>query len=221
MTITKFIQEISATRTNGIIVWADTSGFSAFARRTIELPEVMKNYVLALYNQCIQYQVETGGFLKHTGDGFFSFHEYHDELKPELVNEILGACIRLSDAMETIIKVNRFPRPDGFRVRVVEGPTWALTIVRSLPKDCDQEGCEMGVIHDYIGAQVIFGDKLLELYRKEPLICCSHIQEIGKQSGLYNFRKIIDPHERRIPDNVFKEDIEHLWAFSRNSAAPI
>lgn len=209
-----FITHVDTSRRQSIVIFGDTVGFSNFARRTSDQPEIHRAYLLDLYNIAFQYQEETGAFLKLLCDGFMFVHEFDAIPAANEIKNVLERVAHVQREVESAIRKVRYPRPDGFRTRVCMGITWAMRITRGAPEECAQEQCAYRYERDYFEYPTILAERMLHIRKHEvQLMCSQEIKEAveGVESA-FTFRKV--PTERRVPDGIFKEDLENLWQFS-------
>lgn len=205
------IKNVETKRREAVVVFCDTTGFSNFARRTADRPEVHTELLLSLYRRAHAYQVETKCFLKRECDGMMFVHVYDRRPAADDVIGVLLAIERFQKDCEATIRAIPYPRPDGFLVRVTMGVVWEMTITKEAPTGCAMEHC--GGLHeyDYWEYATILASRMLDSHKKEPRVCCQSVKEVAGRTRKITFSKL--PRERRVPDGVFPEDMQDQWAF--------
>jgi len=83
---------------------------------------------------------------------------------------LIGHSFNLADSIESIIQKTLYPRPIGFRIRVVAGYVWKLMATHTMKEKRKQT--------DYLGYPINLAARLLEVERDAPCLCHQSIEEI-------------------------------------------
>jgi hypothetical protein len=209
------VEEIQTSVGYPIIVFGDTTGFTRFLLRTIDNHNVSADYLRELYTEFCRFQAETDCYLKLECDGFISIHATTGHRDEKAAVQVLEACEGLASRVSEIIKVVPYPRPGGFRIRIAGGrPSMDMRIFLKTSPTCEIRNCVARETHDTIGYSGVLADRMLRIYKTVPLMCCGAIYEMVAHA-MPHFEFVNVPPDKRIPDGVFPEDIQNLWAFKR------
>jgi hypothetical protein len=185
-----------------IVAFGDINAFGSWSRRIGNSPEQFTELMWPVYLIFEKMRARLGCFLKPTGDGFMLVVEMTEGHNCQKTIEILKCLTKMSHAIERTIRRLRYPRPEGFRVRVVSGVSWKWS-----PQTPNAPTV------DYLGYSVNLCARLLEIEKSERLICHESIKELisSRQAKEHGIRFVQVGEQRRTPDGVDHEDMDALW----------
>ena len=190
-------------RVRAFVIYADTTGFTTWAKRGATSPEDKRAYIIAMYGEFLRFEQESGLPLKYLCDGFFGAREMARGHNCGLALWILKHSWNIQQRMEKIIAGMRHPRPEGFRVRIACGMVSKLIVphVGRIKQDRAE----------YVGESPVLGDRLLEIERNVGCICTIGVRELlKKESGIiFEPVNVSGPTPKGIDD----EDLKELVSF--------
>jgi class 3 adenylate cyclase len=196
---------IRAKRVRAIVAFGDITAFSEWTRRGSNSPEGFRSFMVQLYREFIRFRNGNGYFVKLLGDGFMAVREITPrELKKEVL-AFLEHCLTLESAIRKI-ENKIFPKPGSFRITVVVGHVWKIVASRPGQENSNQT--------DYLGYTVNLAARLLEIDRREGILCHESVRKIlcancWEEAGLA-LKRIAGPV--RCPRGVDPEDLKGLRA---------
>lgn len=196
---------IRAKRVRAIVAFGDITAFSEWTRRGSNSPEGFKSFMVRLYREFIRFRNGNGYFVKLLGDGFMAVRELTTQNTNKEVAAFLNHALALESAIRGI-ENKMFPQPGLFRITVVVGHV--LRIVAS------RTGQESSRQTDYLGYAVNLAARLLEIDRREGILCHESASKImingnRKEVG-FTLERVTGPI--RCPRGVDPEDLKGLRA---------
>jgi class 3 adenylate cyclase len=154
--------------------------------------------VRELYVVFSTYRIGSHHYIKYLGDGFVVVATLVRGHNCQLVAKFLCDLQELSAKINSLIEsLPGFPKPGGFRVRVVAGQTFRIFAP-----------CGAG---DYIGYAMNLCARLLDVCPDTELICHESVKDIIGKKDCVAFTKM-NTHRHRL-DGVEQEDLQALWQF--------
>lgn len=196
---------IRAKRVRAIVAFGDITAFSEWTRRGSNSPEGFRSFMVRLYREFIRFRNGNGYFVKLLGDGFMAVRELSALNTKKEVRVFLQHSLDLESAIRKIEK-KIFPQPGLFRITVVIGHVWKIVASRTGQENSKQT--------DYLGYAVNLAARLLEIDRREGILCHESVSKIvsnglGKEIG-FALERIVEPI--RCPRGVDPEDLKGLRA---------
>jgi class 3 adenylate cyclase len=185
---------MKAERQRVLIAFADMTGFGPWARRSA--PTEFMALMSQVYDEFFHFQIQAGCLIKLLADGYLAVCPLAAKREEERVVRFLRALYVSGNRVNRIIRKQVFPRPKGFRVRVVLGEAWLVTL-------------KSGLV-DYLGYQVNYCQRLLDVGRDgENFLASESVYDslTGKKAKDLTFRKIridgvalsgVDPEDLRL-----------------------
>jgi len=200
------VTNVTTKASHPIVVFGDTSGFTRFAQRTYENPKIVRDYLLKTINLYFDYERRTSGHLKLECDGFISFHDSTEKTKLPVTKMVLRETEILYAKIMDVIRGLRYPRPDGYRISVADGPAWNVQINVNKPKSGEI------TINDSYGYPGYLASRMQETHKSVSLKCSQGIYEMfeGRDEGIV-FEQL--KKDRRVPEGIFKEDWLTMWSY--------
>ncbi|MCG3204286.1 MAG: hypothetical protein KCHDKBKB_01001 [Elusimicrobia bacterium] len=190
------------------VAFGDITRFQRWTNHPFLSAEKHTQFMVQLYDEFIRFRNGSGYFVKLLCDGLMAVQELPDEKKKaSLTTKMLDHSQNLVGAVESLIKRLRYPRPDGFRVRVVAGDILKLEAIHPTDKRKKQI--------DYAEYPVSLAHSLLEVEKDIPCICHESIREIiaddRLSKSLVDFLPVQEP--AFCPEGINPDDLKSLWAF--------
>lgn len=180
-----------------IIAYGDVTGCSIWARRVPR--ERVKIFLFDTYKIYEEFQSETGMWVKGNGDGFISVCTLSKVNDQKKIIKCLEQIWNLTEKLNNYIRIMTFPRPIGFRTRIVLGEAWKLTM-----KDDTV---------DYMGEQMDFGRRLCDVAKEETLIVSEAVFDaLHRRSTTHLQFKRINVGPLALP-GVHIDDQQNFWTF--------
>ena len=199
-----------ATKKNIIVGFGDISGFTNWAHRFTINQKVFTEFILSVHDRYLAMR-EKGYFVKLLADGLMFVREIDAAKNTEreiyscLINSyVLGKEIRL------MIEAMPYPRPDGFRTRIVMGETWKLESIDRLKiKEVD-----------YIGYIVNLAFRLLNVEKTVPFICHESIKDKTNPASLEMINmKMESVNVAKLSiQGITDDDLQDLWSYGCNKS---
>jgi hypothetical protein len=206
-----YVKDIITKRKDVIVIFADTSGFSDFSRRTLDRPKLFRDFLLQLYNTSYQYSKKYKCYLKNQCDGVMFVYEFDARPSPDQAVSVLKSIENFQSDCESIIEKIPYPRPSGFRCRVTMGQAWKMMSIKPNKSLCLNTTCPSVREEDYWDYATILAARLLDIHKNIRLICCQAIKELIGMGKSIEFIRL--PTEKWIPAGVFPQDIHDLWTY--------
>jgi hypothetical protein len=191
-------------RVRAFVMFADTTGYTTWAKRSATSPEDKSAYNRQMYNEFFRLERESGLEFKYLCDGFFAAKEMSRGHNCGLALNILRHAWNLQQRMEGLIATMRHPRPEGFRVRVACGMVSKIIIPPTSERD-------RRVRAEYVGESPILGDRLLEIERGIGCICTVPVRELLKDDAGVIFDPVVVTGTA--PKGIDDEDLKELLSF--------
>jgi len=197
-----------------IVAYGDIFGFAQWIKRPANAPEDIQALMEDAYEAFTDYSVSIGGVSKFMGDGIVVIKELSIGHNCRLVLDIMRKSYFFTEKVNKIIQ-NHWPRPHGFRVRLVAGYVYKKMV------DC--KNCMQGFtsnkinnVAEYIGYPINLAQRLLYVEPQTWCICHESVKQIigAKRSGV-KFHHIKNPRDN--PRGIDKEDLRSLIQFSFDS----
>lgn len=195
-----------------IAAFGDVRGFRKWTLRAMNTTEISSAFIEQLYGHFETFSQGTPNFVKYLGDGILIIRELGGGHNCGNARQFLLDISNLAASVHQSIK-GVWPRPDGFRVRVVCGFVWKRMTLKRIGKK--------HVLHpEYIGYPVNMAQSLLYAYPDISCICHESITELigEKKTGLC-FKQLPSPKERRY--GIDPQDFNGLWSFGPHSKTEI
>jgi hypothetical protein len=187
------------------VTYADTTGFTTWAKRGATSYEDISAYNRQMYDEFRRYEAESGFEVKYLCDGFVSFKEMARGHNCGFALSVLKNAWLIQRRMDAIIQSLRHPRPLGFRVRVACGMVSKIWVppIRKADRRWRIE---------YIGFSPSLGDRLLEIEREISCICTETVRDLLRPNETsVTFQKVAP--KGITPRGVDEEDMKELLAF--------
>ena len=198
---------VEAHRRHVLVAFGDISDFASWTKRGSNSPEEFKSFMIQVYREFIRFRNGSGYFVKLIGDGLMAIKELSPKNAVSDTIAILQHSCKLADSINKTIAKTRYPRPNGFRIRIVAGHVWKLTATHTKDEKRKQT--------DYLGYSINLASRLLEVDRAIPCLCHQSVNEtIDREDHLglkIKFMKVKKP--THCPRGVDVEDMEALWSF--------
>jgi len=186
---------------NAIVVFGDISGFTNWTRRSVNQAESIKK-LLDNFSLLISRLVKNSGYwAKMMGDGVMLVKEVN-HVSPDKVADILLEVQAFCLKVRFLISTLTYPRPQGFRCRVVAGPV--------IKWFSENDKCQ-GAFVEYVGYTCNLCSRLLYVYRDESCVAHESIKELMKDSERIEFLHL--PKPEHIPSGIDIEDALELYSF--------
>lgn len=197
---------LEESRKHALIIVGDVTGFSRWARKCAEDPEAYRHFMADMYDAFLVYRDATGAFIKLVGDGFLAVHELEHGKEHQIAEEVFLQAFQLKKTIRHSIMGQMFPRPDGFRIRLVAGNVWKIVL-----------RLEGETLVDYNGYWVNAPFRFTELSKEIPFVAHTSAVELLPPGFAEREKFIIRrlPPDARTPDGIDREDMAELWALER------
>lgn len=204
---------VEANRKHVLVAFGDISDFASWTRRGSNSPEEFKSFMVQVYREFIRFRNGSGYFVKLIGDGLMAIKELAPKYSISDATSLLCHSYELTTSIEKIIEGTEYPRPNGFRIRIVAGYVWKLTATHTKNEKRKQT--------DYLGYSINLAARLLEVERKVPCLCHQSVKEIlnGFKKPIIKFGKVKRPPI--CPRGIDAEDLEALWSFEYTNKGQI
>jgi len=170
-----------------IVIYGDTHGFSNWTRRR---PEGFLEYMTAMNNEIHAFCEPYPFILKGLGDGFMAVLEVTNDKGPLLAYSVLKDAVLFTKKINRIIYNLDYPRPYGFRTRLVYGKAFKITdIIENR--------------YDYAGYVINLGSKILNIQPKKQLVCHESVIDLLRPSHKrqFKFKKLDKPDRSKGSDD--------------------
>lgn len=180
----------------GIVVYGDIVGFSSWEHRVGN-----QQYTRFLIRREEIYRSHfdvPGYFYKSLGDGFMAVKEVTTR-DSAVIADVIERCLKVTGAMEAAIAGVRYPRPEGFRIRVAMGTFRRIYNGRTL---------------DYSGYPLDLAHKLLSVRKRSvPIMAVGRFAERISLALQEKVNVHMDklPKPDSIPDGVYEADMNVLY----------
>lgn len=196
-------------RVFGVVMFGDTTKFQGWTNHPFTSTEKHAKFMVELYDQFIRFRNGSGYFVKLLADGLMAVKELPTDtgVRSQFVCDMFHHADGLVNEVEGLIARLLYPRPDGFRVRIVAGDILKLEALDPLDKSIKQI--------DYAEYPVSLANGLLEVEKEKPRICHESALELlvsRSMEGQIKFEKIAEPSF--CPEGINPEDLKELSAFS-------
>ena len=201
-------RRVKGKRIFAVVAFGDTVKFKKWTNHPFASVEKHTNFMVSLYDEFIRFRNGSGYFVKILGDGLMAVCELPaGNPRRKMVNDLLVHSQRLVESVNRLIKNQAYPRPTGFRMRVVAGDVLKLIATHSADKRKKQI--------DYAAYPVSLAHSLLQIEKDTPCICHESVREIvnGEKSAgaLIGFERVKEPSFS--PEGIDPEDLKALWSF--------
>lgn len=196
-----------------LVAFGDTIKFKEWTNHPFSSPEKYTAFLVQLYNEFVRFRNGSGYFVKLLGDGLMAVQELvgTDRMRAEMGAKMLIHAARLSASIDKLISKQAYPRPAGFRIRVVVGDVLKLAATRGKWKR------EIQI--DYADYPVSLTYALLQVAKTIPSVCHESVYEIIRKdkasSRLLDFTKVRKPLV--CPEGVDASDLSALWSFQERA----
>lgn len=199
--------KVAASRKHVLVAFGDISDFASWTRRGSNSPEEFKSFMIQVYREFIRFRNGSGYFVKLIGDGLMAIKELSPKNAFSDTMAILRHSCELDESITRIIAKTHYPRPNGFRIRIVAGHVWKLTATHTKNEKRKQT--------DYLGYSINLASRLLEVERAIPCLCHQSVKEtIDREEHLGRKIKLLKVKKpTHCPRGVDVEDMEALWSF--------
>lgn len=200
-----------------LISFGDILGFGSWTRRAYNSPEESQTLIKDIYKEWERFSNETHYYVKFLGDGLMNVLELESLTESKKIGKFLYDNFHMAQNVQRIIK-RHYPRPEGFRLRIVQGYVWKIytnrIVVDLQAKPCDTTCAYKSVTHaEYVGYIVNLAQRLLEVMPEKLCIFHESVKEIAANLKINIKLKHLDkPTES--PRGVDPIDLENLHSFS-------
>lgn len=185
-----------------IVAFGDIFGFGIWRERALNAPEVSDPFIENFYGLMKKFVLKNNFYVKYLGDGLMIIKEieFKDRLNP---SPFIKSVRCLTKKMKKIIDECSWPKPEGFRTRIVVGHVDKLKMPD--PQDKTRE------VDEYEGYAINLAQRLLEIQPRTPIICHESIfQILGEKKKEFRFKRLEGVTEK--PRGVNSSDISGLWS---------
>ncbi len=201
-------RRVKGKRVFAVIAFGDTVKFKRWTNHPFASVEKHTKFMVDLYDEFIRFRNGSGYFVKILGDGLMAVSELPSgNQRKKVVENMLVHSQRLVASVNRLIKGQAYPRPTGFRMRVVAGDVLKLIATHSTDERKQQI--------DYAAYPVSLAHSLLQIEKDVPCICHESVREIINGRGSANigirFERIKAPNFH--PEGIDPDDLKALWAF--------
>ncbi len=198
---------VKGERIFAIIMFGDTIRFKHWTNHPFSSVEKHTEFMVGLYDRFLRFRNGSGYFVKILGDGLMAVQEMPDaKVRATLAEKMLIDCADLSAEVEAMIGKASYPRPIGFRLRVVAGD-----VLKLVATDLKNGGHQQVDYDDY---PVTLTHSLLQIEKSHPLICHESVKELLAGAGMKGrilLSRISKPNQSLT--DVADEDLNALWSF--------
>lgn len=197
-----------------IVSYGDILGFAQWIKRPANAPEDVQSLMGSVYAEFEHYSTSIAGTTKFMGDGIVVIKELCVGHNCRTVLDIMRKSYLFTEKINSIIQ-NHWPRPHGFRLRLVAGYVYKKMV------HC--KNCSIGIdtekinrAPEYIGYPINLAQRLLYVEPQTWCICHESVNQIigNKRMGV-KFRRIPNPKDN--PRGIDRDDLRNLSQFSFDS----
>lgn len=163
---------ITSERKRVIVAFGDITGFSQWIKRAGTSIEKHFELTEHIYHKAMNLAFSSAYHIKLLGDGFVMVKEIDFGNGRDIALKYVKDIHDMAIDIQSTIKSLPFPRPDGFRVRIVSG---FVTKIKMNFCDIDKP-CEMR--SDYVGYIMNLANRLLFFMEENPFICHESVKEL-------------------------------------------
>lgn len=193
-------------RIHVVAAFGDLRGFGSYTQRiTDDASQIIP--FLDKYDDVITgFEAKNDYFLKHLGDGFLCVAKTNGE-KGATTVRFLCDLWALLGSLHRHIRRTKSPRPDGYRIRVAAGHVFqAVRLDGSV---------------DFRGYHINLAAKMLQIEKETfPFVVHESARQLMSKSQMekagLSFKLLPPPPLRRLPDGIYKKDLEELWAMTKH-----
>lgn len=190
-----------------VAAFGDISGFGQWFDSISDQEQELKPFMRTLDAAIDAFEDESQYFVKRTGDGFLVIMELKKDDNGHEMTTFLLRLIEMETKINKLIQIQRYPRPEGYRIRVTSGFAWKKV--------------HRGHV-DYIAKSINLASKLLRVGKHVPFIIHESVKDVVPKSAvtkhLFKFDKTITGSE--FPDGVYRKDVDSLWSVRIKSGKP-
>lgn len=191
-----------------VVFFGDIIGFTHWTKSRLYSYENFHKKVLEIYQPFLPFIIKDGYFVKLMGDGLIVVVELTAD-KKENSQKIVKLIVEAKEALARITSIVNnmsFPRPLGFRIRMVAGDVSRITIM---------SGKRMVI--DYVGEAMNTAKNLLNVHPSIPFMAHETIKELID----FNLHPNVIPRKLKVRKGFYKgidqEDLAALWTFDIGS----
>lgn len=198
---------VNGKRVFAAVAFGDTTSFKKWTNHPFSTADKHTRFMVQLYDQFLRFRNGSGYFVKILGDGLLAVKELPDPSeRKELILEMMAHATGLVRGVERLIERINYPRPKGFRIRLVAGD-----ILRLEASDPNNKGIKQ---IDYADYPVDLAHSLLQMHKDLPFVCHESVRECVSPPGKKNrvaFTPLSPPGF--CPEGIEEEDLKVLWSF--------
>jgi len=193
-----------------IVAFGDIRGFGSWTYRGSNSREILDPFINRFYRTMKEYVRRYKGYrFKYLGDGFMVLREFTAEERTNgAVFEFVKSLIEITRKAREDVEKCAWPRPDGFRIRIVEGHACKIMVLD--PNDPKRRRR----IPEYVEYPINTAQRLLEV---NPETLCLATEGVITALGKYRSSFRVQPLKKPscYPRGVNREDIDglHVIAF--------
>lgn len=198
----KYSGDTKVHEAQAIVIFGDISGFTNWTRRNPHHNQSIKKLLDDFSQLVVGLCKQRGYWAKLMGDGVMLIKEV-GHMDPKDVGSILKEIQQFCLNVRYLIASLPYPRPQGFRCRIVAGP-----VIKWHVKG---ERCESSFT-EYVGYVCNLCSRLLYVYRDESCIAHESVKELMKDNDAIEFKHL--PKPEHTPSGIDVEDTLELYTFA-------
>ena len=182
-----------------VAAFGDVSGFGQWFDSLSNQEIELKPFMHILDEEIDVFEDDPQYFVKRTGDGFLVIMELKQGDNGREITNFILQLVAMGSRLNKSIALQRYPRPEGYRIRVTSGFAWKK-------------------VHrgrtDYIARSINLASKLLRVGKSIPFILHESVKDVVPKSAirkhLFRFERTVVGSE--FPDGVYRKDVDSLWS---------
>jgi len=192
-------------RVHVLAAFGDITNFRGYTRKLSDDP-TQKNRFLKDFDELLDdFEFRSGYFLKDLSDGFLCIKKIQGR-NGSCVVKFLNDLLIFNDQINFLIKSQKYPRPDGFRIRVTAGH-----VTQKMKKN--------GMI-DFRGDHIDLAATMLQIEKNVPFLVHESAKQLltvaESQIAQFTFTHIPVMRLRRYKEQIYKEELGALWSLEKN-----
>lgn len=187
-----------------VVAFGDIRGFGAWTSRAASSREVKDPFLLEFYAQMDAYVLKHRDVhFKRTGDGFMALREFAHGKNGKAIAEFILTLRCLTRKCRRALGECRYPRPDGFRVRIMCGDVYKIMVIDS------NDPQRKRMVPEYVEYPTNGASHLLQVNPEIVALATEGVvAEMGDAGKVFRVRKLIAPS--CYPTSVNKADVDGL-----------
>lgn len=186
----------------GIYAFGDILNFGIWARRSSTSTSDFKEFIMFTHRKFVEL-TDHGYFIKLLADGLMIVKEVKTIRRNGVQTKFLTDMCNLHGELMQKINSMSYPRPDGFRIRIVAGDSYKIKVSRG--KKFNE--------YDYLGYNVNLAFRLLDVHKDKPIVVHESFKDMISEKNSFSSRFNKLPKSKEDLSGVDDEDIDDLWKF--------